>query len=183
MGTRRLRAAAQFAAAGAALAASLTACSSGGGGQPSNVITVSSNQCGGSWHLSGPGWHTFEIYNQATGGGEIDLVDPANGAVYAELENSGPGTTNPMTLDVGSGRYAFLCLFEDSNPLQGATSPWPGTRPAPRRSSRSPYNDLIPLAKDYQAYAESRAAVLARQTARSPPTCGRATSPRPSATG
>ncbi len=52
MGTRRLRVAAQFAAVGAALAASLTACSSGGG-QPSNVITVSSNQCGGAWHLPG----------------------------------------------------------------------------------------------------------------------------------
>ena len=60
----------------AGLAASLAACS-GGAAQPSNVITVSSNQCGGNWSVPGPGWHTFEIDNQSTGGGEIDLIDPA----------------------------------------------------------------------------------------------------------
>src|ERR1700677_5305480 len=100
MGTRRLRVAAQLAAIGAALGASLTACSSGGG-KPSNVIAVSSSQCGGTWSLSGPGWHTIQISNQGTTGAEIDLVDPANGAVYAEIENTGPGTVNPIDIDFG----------------------------------------------------------------------------------
>src|SRR5579872_4511817 len=81
----------------AGLAASLTACS-GAAAQPSNVITFSSNQCGGNWSVPGPGWHTFEIDNQSTGGGEIDLIDPANGAIYAEVENTGPGTVTPMRL-------------------------------------------------------------------------------------
>ena len=145
MGTRPLRVAAQFAAAAAALAASLTACSSGGsGGQPANEITVSSNQCGGTWQLPKPGWHTFEINNQGTGGAEVDLVDPANGAIYAEVENTGPATITPMSLDVGSGTYAFLCSFADFNPQQGARSPCPGTRPAPRRSCRSPTTSSSP---------------------------------------
>ena len=66
----------------AALAAGLTACAAvpADRGQPANVITVSSNQCGGAWQVPGPGWHTFQIDNQGTGGAEIDLVDPANGA-------------------------------------------------------------------------------------------------------
>ena len=118
MGTRRLRAAVQFAAVGAALAASLPACSSGGG-QPSNVITVSSAECGGAWSVPGPGWHTIQISNQGTSGAEIDLVDPANGAVYAEIENTGPGTVNPIDIDFGSGKYALLCLFSDYSPLAG----------------------------------------------------------------
>ena len=72
MGTRSLRVAAQLAAAGAALAATLAACSSGSsGGQPANEITISSNQCGGTWQLAKPGWHTFEINNQGTGGAEV----------------------------------------------------------------------------------------------------------------
>src|SRR5689334_21212050 len=79
----------------AGLAASLSACSSGSA-QPSNVITVSSNQCGGAWSVQSHGWHTFEIDNQSTGAGEIDLINPANGAIYAEVENSGPGTITPM---------------------------------------------------------------------------------------
>jgi iron uptake system EfeUOB component EfeO/EfeM len=164
MGTNRVRAAAQLAAAGAALAASLAACSSGST-QPSNLITVSSQQCGGEWHLPGPGPHTFEIYNQDPNGAEIDLTDPANGAVYAELENSGPGTTNALTVDVGSGRYAFVCLFDDSNPLQGAVVTVPGQ--VAGATAIAPITDIniIPLAKEYQAYAEAGLKVLSRQTA------------------
>jgi len=121
----------------------------------SDVITVSSNQCGGPWRLSGPGWHTFEISNQSTGGGEIDLIDPANGAVYDEIENTGPGTTTPMTLDVGSGRYAFLCLFNDFSPLKGVTVTVAGHAAGTQAIRPVTYNDVIPLAKKYQAYTEA----------------------------
>jgi iron uptake system component EfeO len=159
--TRRLFAAA---AVGAALVTSVAACSSAGG-QPSNVITVSSNQCGGPWRLSGPGWHTFEINNQSTGGGEIDLIDPANGAVYDEIVNIGPATTTPMSLDVGSGRYAFLCLFDDFNPLKGATVTVPGHAAGTQAILPITYNDVIPLAKRYQTYTEAGLRVLARETA------------------
>ena len=150
MGTRPLRVAAQLAAAGAALAASLTACSSGGsGGQPANEITISSNQCGGTWQLAKPGWHTFEINNQGTGGADVDLVDPANGAIYAEVENTGPATITPMSLDVGSGKYAFLCSFADFNPQQGATVTVPGHTAGTPAIMPITYNELIPLAKKY----------------------------------
>jgi iron uptake system component EfeO len=161
MRTRRL-----FVAAGAALAAALTACgSSSGGGQPSNVITVSSSQCGTTWHLAGPGWHTFEISNQSTGGGEIDLVDPADGAVYDELENIGPGTIVPMSLDVGSGKYAFLCLFDDFNPITGPTVTVGGHVAGAPAILPVTYNDLIPLAKKYQQELQAGINVLARETA------------------
>jgi len=161
MRTRRL-----LAAASAVLAAALTACSSsGGGGQPSNVITVSSNRCGGTWHLAAPGWHTFEINNQSTGGGEIDLIDPATGAIYDEIENTGPGTITPMSLDVGSGRYAFLCLFDDFGPLPGPTVTVSGHAKGTPAILPITYNDLIPLAKEYQAETQAGITVLARETA------------------
>lgn len=149
--TRRLLAAASV---GAALVTSVAACGSGGG-RPSDVITVSSNQCGGPWRLPGPGLHTFEISNQSTGGGEIDLIDPANGAVYDEIENIGPGTTRPMTLNVGSGRYAFLCLFNDFSPLKGVAVTVAGQAAGTPAVLPITYNDVIPLAKKYQAYTEA----------------------------
>jgi iron uptake system component EfeO len=164
MGTRRLRAAAQFAAVGAALAASLTACSSGGG-QPSDVITVSSAQCGGTWSVSGPGWHTIQISNQGTGGAEIDLVDPANGAVYAEIENTGPGTVNPIDIDFGSGKYALLCLFNDFSPVQGSTVTVAGHAAGTPAILPITYNDLIPLAKTYAAEEETAIKEMASETA------------------
>jgi iron uptake system component EfeO len=166
MGTRRLRLAAQFAAAGAALAATLTACGSGGsGGQPANEITISSNGCGGTWSLAKPGWHTFEIDNQGTGGAEVDLINPADGAIYAEIENSGPATVTPMSLDVGSGRYAFLCSFADFNPQQGATVTVPGQVAGAPAIMPITYNELIPLAKKYVTEQEAQIKVLASETA------------------
>jgi iron uptake system component EfeO len=167
MGTRRLRVTAQSAAVGAALAVSLAACSSGssGGGQPANEITVSSSECGGAWHVPAPGWHTFEINNQGTTGAEIDLVDPANGAVYAEVENTGPATVTPMSLDVGSGTYAFLCSFSDYNPEQGVTVTVPGHTAGTPAILPITYNDLIPLAKKYVTVEEVAITVMASQTA------------------
>jgi iron uptake system component EfeO len=163
MRTRRLLALAA-AVSGVTLAATLTGCSSGGG-QPSNVIQVSQDQCGGSWSVPGPGWHTLQISNQGTEGAEIDLVDPANGAVYAEIENTGPGTVNPISIDFGSGRYALLCLFSDVSPLQGSTVTVAGHATGTPAVLPVTYNDLIPLAKRYQAETEAELKVLAKQTA------------------
>jgi iron uptake system component EfeO len=151
-------------AACAALAAALTGCGAGGG-QPSNVITVSSSQCGGSWHLSGPGWHTLQISNQGTTGAEIDLTDPVNGAVYAEIENTGPGTVNPIDIDFGSGKYALLCLFNDFSPLLGSTVTVAGHATGTPAVLPITYNELIPIAKTYAAEEETAIKVMASETA------------------
>ena len=164
MGTRRLRVAVQFAAVGATLTASLAACSSGGA-KPSNVITVSSAQCGGAWSVPGPGWHTIQISNQGTSGAEVDLVDPANGAVYAEIENTGPGTVNPIDIDFGSGKYALVCLFSDYSPVQGATVTVAGHAAGTPAVLPVTYNDLVPIAKKYAAEEETAIKVMAAETA------------------
>ena len=151
-------------AACSALAATLTACSSGGG-QPSSVIDVSSSQCGGNWSVPSPGWHTLQISNQGTGGAEIDLINPANGAVYAEIENTGRGTVNPISIDFGSGTYALLCLFSDFNPVQGTTVTVAGHASGTPAILAVTYNDLVPLAKTYAAEEETAIKVMASETA------------------
>jgi iron uptake system EfeUOB component EfeO/EfeM len=151
------------------LAVGLAACASGAAQPPAaqsaDVITVSGNQCGGAWQVPGPGWHTFEIDNQGTDGAEVDLTDPANGAIYAEIENTGPGTTTPMTLNLGSGTYAFVCLFGDSNPLAGVRVTVPGNAKGTQAIVPVTYNDTIPYAKKYQAYALAGLKVLSGKTA------------------
>jgi iron uptake system component EfeO len=146
------------------LAASVTACSSGPAQSP-NVITFSSNQCGGNWSVPGPGWHTFEIDNQSTGGGEIDLIDPANGAIYAEVENTGPGTITPMRLNLGSGTYAFMCNFNDFNTQVGTKVTVGGHAKGTPAVLPVSYNQTIPYAKQYQSYTEAGLKLLARETA------------------
>jgi iron uptake system component EfeO len=147
-------------------AVSLAACSSGSAThQPSNLIYVSSSQCGTTWSVPGPGWHTLNISNQDTEGAEIYLTDPANGAVYAEIDNSGPNTVNPLTIDFGSGKYALLCEFSDYNPMQGVTVTVPGHAVGTAAVLPVTSNDLIPLAKTYQAEEETALKVLAPETA------------------
>jgi iron uptake system EfeUOB component EfeO/EfeM len=147
----------------AGLAASVTACSSPA--PPPNLIMVSSNQCGGNWSVPGPGWHTFQIDNQSTGGGEIDLINPANDAIYAEVENTGPGTVTPMRLNLGSGTYAFMCNFNDFNTQVGTKVTVGGHAKGTPAIVPVSYNETIPYAKKYQAYTEAGLKVLARKTA------------------
>ena len=101
------------------LAAGLAGC----GSQPAagNVITVSTGACGTGWRQVRAGTQTFQVRNSDTAGAEAYLINPASGAVFAEVAGLGPGTTRPMRLDLGSGSYAFRCFIQDTDTLTGPT--------------------------------------------------------------
>jgi iron uptake system component EfeO len=68
----------------AALAASVVSgCGSGGAPAATGVISFNTNSCGVGWTHPAAGLQTLRLYNGATAGGEVDLIDPATGAVYA----------------------------------------------------------------------------------------------------
>jgi iron uptake system component EfeO len=144
-----------------AAAVSLTACGSSGG---SRAISFNSASCGGHWSLAKPGWHTFELYNANDVGGEIDLIDPGTSGIYAEVAQFGPRTTQPMSLDVGSGRYAFRCLFEDTGPATGPTVTVPGHVKGSAATIPVTYTELVGPAKRYQDYVAAGLTRLAGQT-------------------
>jgi iron uptake system component EfeO len=143
-----------------AATASLSAC---GGGAP-DAISFNSASCGGTWTLAKPGWHTFELRNANDVGGEIDLIDPKTSGVYAEVDQFGPGTTQTMSLDVGSGRYAFRCFFEDVDPMTGPTVTVPGRVKGFPATVPVTFNDLVEPAKSYQAYVSAGLKTLVGQT-------------------
>jgi hypothetical protein len=145
----------------AVAAATVAGC---GSSPPSDVISMNSASCGGAWTLSSPGWHTFTLYNGNTVGGEIDLVNPATSGVYAEDASFGVGTTATMSLDVGSGRYAFRCLFDDSEPMTGPTETVPGHVTGQAAIIPVTFNDLVAPEKQYHAFVETGLTVLARET-------------------
>jgi iron uptake system component EfeO len=141
--------------------ASLTAC---GGGGASRTISFNSASCGGTWTLAKPGWHTFELYNANDVGGEIDLIDPRTSGIYAEVAQFGPGTTQTMSLDVGSGRYAFRCLFEDTDPMTGPAVTVPGHVKGFTATVPVTNNELVGPAKAYQVYTAAGLKTLVGQT-------------------
>ncbi len=140
----------------------LAACSCGA--TAADLVAVCNGGCGSSWHLGGPGWHTFQIYNAAAEGAEVDLINPANGAVYAEVESLGPGTTSPMRLDVRSGSYAFRCLFEDYDPITGPTAVVGGHAEGSAAILPVTSNDLLAPARAYHSYVAAGLTTLISQT-------------------
>ncbi len=144
-----------------AATASLTAC---GSGSASAAIMFNSATCGGTWALARPGWHTFELHNANDVGGEVDLIDPRTSGIYAEVAQFGPGTTRTVSLDAGSGSYAFRCLFEDTGPVTGPTVTVAGHVKGFAPTVPVTYNDLVEPAKQYQDYVAAGLKTLLGQT-------------------
>jgi iron uptake system component EfeO len=136
----------------------------GSSAPPANLISVSNGGCGGSWHVAKPGPYTFQIYNAAAEEGDVDLINPASGAVYAEVEMLGPGTTSPLQLDMGSGQYAFRCSFEDFDPFNGPTETIGGHTADSAGIVPVTQDDLLQPAREYTAYVTKGLVTLAAQT-------------------
>jgi iron uptake system component EfeO len=107
---------------------------------------------------------TFQIHNSSTGGAEVDLIDPADGAIYAEVEALGPGATRPMRVDVGSGGYAFRCLIEDTDAITGPTVRVAGHVEGAAAILPVTTDDLLAAAREYHGYVTAGLSTLAAQT-------------------
>ena len=154
------------ASAGAVLAA-LAACTSSSAASAPNSLTVTVDRgaCGASWQASG-GAQTFDLHNRDIVTTEVQLVDPATGGVYAEVESLAPNATRPMRVQLGHGDYAFRCYPEDADAVSGPTvrvttgavTGSPAVRPV---SSI----DLAGAVKSYQAYTTKALGTLATDVA------------------
>ncbi|MBV9792433.1 MAG: EfeM/EfeO family lipoprotein [Actinobacteria bacterium] len=154
---------------GALAALPVAACGSGAASSatvaaaPAGAISISTGACGGNWHLAAPGPHTFQIYNAAAASAEVELINPATGAVYDDIENLGAGTTDPMAVNVGSGSYAFRCLIEDTDSITGPTEKVPGHTPGETAILPVTNNDLLGPAAAYHTYVTGGLVTLVSQ--------------------
>ena len=117
--------------ASAVLAILLCACS--GGSRPTSrpvpspdVVSVSAAACGTGWRHPVAGVQTLQIHNASTSTVEVQLENPANGALYAQVEGIGPGTTRSMPVNLGSGQYSFSCSGLNYGARIGPVVQFPG---------------------------------------------------------
>jgi iron uptake system component EfeO len=143
------------------LAAGLSGC--GSQTAAGNVITVSTGACGTGWQRVTAGMQTFQVRNSGTAGAEAYLINPASGAVFAEVSGLGPGTTRPMRLDLGSGSYAFRCFIQDADTLTGPTVRVGGHHRGAPGVLPVTTDDLLGPARAYHAYVRAGLDRLARQ--------------------
>ncbi|MDT7801348.1 MAG: iron uptake system component EfeO [Actinomycetota bacterium] len=128
-------------------------------------IAISRSSCGTGWSAPKPGPQTFRLHNTGSVTAEVDLIDPATGVIYGEVEGLGPATTRPLQVNLGNGSYAFRCLPEDASAIVGpvaqvsggAERTGPGVAPVT-------HNDLLGPLKAYQAHVTTGLGELVADT-------------------
>jgi iron uptake system component EfeO len=128
-------------------------------------IAVSRSACGTGWSDPKPGPQTFRLHNTGSVTAEVDLIDPATGVVYGEVEGLGPATTRPLQVNLGNGSYAFRCLPEDAAAIVGpavrvtggAERTGPGVAPVT-------HDDLLGPLKAYQQHVTTGLGELVANT-------------------
>ncbi|ETA01009.1 iron permease [Frankia sp. CcI156] len=104
-------------AAGATILA-LGPSSSGGSG---GTIEVTGGSCAAGWAAPRSGRQTFTVHNSSAQTAEVRLIDPATGAIHAEIELLAPGTTRTLSATIGGGTYAWECLPDGGKRLLSAS--------------------------------------------------------------
>ncbi|MBO1737921.1 EfeM/EfeO family lipoprotein [Leifsonia sp. TF02-11] len=140
---------------------------------PSSEIAVTAglDDCGDGWGAGGKaagGTAAFDVGNTTVGGIEVYLQAVDTQKVYLDLESIGAGAHAHARVTLGSGRYRFICLPADADPVRGPTV---AVGPAPKGSALTPgivpvtRADLIPAAQAYGAWVASRLPALRQQAA------------------
>jgi iron uptake system component EfeO len=135
------------------------------------AVTAGMDDCGDGWGSGGKasgGTAAFDVDNTTVGGIEVYLQAIDTQKVYLDLESIGAGAHAHARVTLGSGRYRFVCLPADADPVRGPTI---AVGPAPKGSALTPgivpvtRTDLIPAAQTYAAWVASRLPALRQQTA------------------
>ncbi|MFF1879449.1 imelysin family protein [Leifsonia sp. NPDC058230] len=137
------------------------------------AISAGQDACGAGWgsgsnaHVPG-GDQTFTVTNGTIAGIEVYLQAVDTSKVYLDLEGLGTGAHAKARVTLGSGRYRFVCLPADADPVRGPTVTVGAAPPAAKLTPGIvpvTRNDLIPVAKAYGDWVGSRIPVLAQQVA------------------
>jgi iron uptake system component EfeO len=129
-----------------------------------NEITVSATACGAGWQNPAAGVQTLQIRNAWTGAVEVELIGSATGAIYARVEGIGPGTTQLMQVDLGSGTYAFECTGINYADKIGRTIQIPGHVRGGAGVLPVSFTEMITVSSESHAYVLSGLTALARET-------------------
>jgi high-affinity iron transporter len=96
----------------AALASVMTVAAAGCAGLGSagaDKIDVTAKACGPGWRGARSGPVTFHVANDTTSTVDVQLLGSGTQWVFAEIPTLGPGTTRPLPVTLGPGRYTWQC--------------------------------------------------------------------------
>ncbi|MDL9978108.1 EfeM/EfeO family lipoprotein [Microbacterium sp. ASV49] len=130
------------------------------------TVEVSVDRCGTGWGHPGAGPQHLVLHNTDTRAGEVYLTDAGSGAVYAEVDPLGAGTTQTLDITLGRGAYAFRCAMEDEQTVTGPTvTITGGPRTSPSPVAAVAQADLLVATRAYQDYVSGRLPALGASVA------------------
>ncbi|MGW0765596.1 EfeM/EfeO family lipoprotein [Streptomyces sp. NPDC002676] len=115
------------------------------------LVEVSPSRCGRGWTRPVSGVQTFDLHNTSDDAADVYLEDPGSRTAYGEVEGIGPGTTRQLTVRLGRGTYAFLCVPDDADAVTGPRVRVGSGRRGPGAVPVTEH-DLIPPAIEYQKW-------------------------------
>jgi iron uptake system component EfeO len=125
------------------------------GVSPPPAVEASTTGCGTGWTRPHAGVQTLTLRNDGATAAGVMLIDPASGAVYAEVEGLGPGVTRRIRLSLGGGTYALRCEDDaGGDPVTGPAVRIAGAPGGSRAVLPVTGNDLYAPARAYSAYVD-----------------------------
>jgi len=122
------------------------------------ALTVGTDTCAAQWQGGKAGPATFAFWNNSIEGLEVYLEDTATHKVYLDVENLGAGSTRAASATLPAGRYRFLCLPSDADPVEGTPRSISGTTTDTVTPGVVPVtdNELDPALKAYESWIRKR---------------------------
>lgn len=101
------------------LALTLSGCARGG--SRTETIDMDADTCAPGWTAPPAGADTFRVDNRTSVTMDVQLVATGGQLTFAEIPTLGPGTTLPLAVTLGPGRYTWQCAsisgaIYESNP-------------------------------------------------------------------
>ena len=120
------------------------------------AIEASVTGCGTGWSHPHAGEQVLTLRNDGATAADVRLIDPATGAVYAEVEGMGPGVTRQVRLALGGGTYSFRCGDDaGGDPVTGPRTRIGGPPGGSAGIVPVSGNDLYAPAKAYTKYVSA----------------------------
>ncbi|MFB4308670.1 EfeM/EfeO family lipoprotein [Actinomadura sp. GTD37] len=141
-------------------AAALSGC--GGSGGYAVTVQVGRAHCGEGWSHSAAGTRSLLVHNGDSS--SVDVTVVSGGAVFAELEDVGPGTTRPLRVSLAAGTYTVTCRPEDAALVRGPRVRVTGKGVGARGVRPITRNDLYPAVRAYRAHVSRGLGVLEERT-------------------
>lgn len=144
------------------LAAAVLSGCGGSSGEDAVTVQVGRAHCGQGWPDSHAGSRTLLVHNGDSSAVDVTVV--SGGAVFAELEDVGPGTTRPLHVSLAAGTYRVTCRPEDAASVMGPDVVVTGSAHGARGVRPITRNDLYPALRAYRAYVSRGLGMLENRT-------------------